>query len=207
MTEEHKKYKLYLKTHNITGLKYLGKTIRDPLKYDGSGKRWRNHIKIHGNDINTEVIFSSENLDEFNFVASVVSYTLDVVDSVEFANIVHEEGSGGDTFSGRIHTEETKSLMREAALVRPPVSQETRSKISKSKIGKKTGKKAKRTKEHAENLSKALKGRTPWNKGKSFKRKVSRSTCYVCGRIGLTWWIDKNHNENCELIKPEHHNS
>lgn len=78
MTEEHKKYKLYLKTHNITGLKYLGKTIRDPLKYDGSGKRWRNHIKIHGNDINTEVIFSSENLDEFNFVASVVSYTLNV---------------------------------------------------------------------------------------------------------------------------------
>ena len=31
-------YSLYLKTHQITNLKYLGYTKRDPIKYVGSGK-------------------------------------------------------------------------------------------------------------------------------------------------------------------------
>ena len=38
---------LYIKTHNVTGLKYLGKTTQDPYKYKGSGKRWTNHINKH----------------------------------------------------------------------------------------------------------------------------------------------------------------
>jgi hypothetical protein len=29
---------LYIKTHNTTGMKYLGKTTRNPFKYRGSGK-------------------------------------------------------------------------------------------------------------------------------------------------------------------------
>jgi hypothetical protein len=37
---------LYLKKHNKTGLKYLGKTIsNDPYSYQGSGKVWRRHIE------------------------------------------------------------------------------------------------------------------------------------------------------------------
>lgn len=37
---------LYLKTHNKTGLKYLGKTVSvDPHLYQGSGTIWRRHIK------------------------------------------------------------------------------------------------------------------------------------------------------------------
>jgi hypothetical protein len=36
-------YYLYVKTHNITGLKYLGYTSRkNPHKYTGSGTRWLN---------------------------------------------------------------------------------------------------------------------------------------------------------------------
>lgn len=38
---------LYIKTHNTTGLKYFGKTTKDPYKYLGSGKHWRAHLKIH----------------------------------------------------------------------------------------------------------------------------------------------------------------
>lgn len=30
-------YKLYLKTHNKTGMKYLGQTKQDPFEYRGSG--------------------------------------------------------------------------------------------------------------------------------------------------------------------------
>jgi hypothetical protein len=37
---------LYVKTHNKTGLKYLGQTSqKDPHKYPGSGTRWRHHLK------------------------------------------------------------------------------------------------------------------------------------------------------------------
>lgn len=37
---------LYVKTHNITGLKYLGKTNnKDPHSYKGSGKYWILHCK------------------------------------------------------------------------------------------------------------------------------------------------------------------
>lgn len=37
---------LMIKQHEITGLKYLCKTTRkDPLKYNGSGRYWKPHIK------------------------------------------------------------------------------------------------------------------------------------------------------------------
>ena len=42
-------YYLYVKTHKVTGLKYLGQTSKDPFKYNGSGTRWTNHIKKYGN--------------------------------------------------------------------------------------------------------------------------------------------------------------
>jgi len=42
---------LYLKTHNITGLKYLGKTTQEPHKYWGSGIDWLLHIKKYGYNV------------------------------------------------------------------------------------------------------------------------------------------------------------
>jgi hypothetical protein len=53
---------LYIKTHNITGLKYFGKTTKvNPYAYTGSGEYWLNHLKIHGNNISTEIIGFFEN--------------------------------------------------------------------------------------------------------------------------------------------------
>ena len=60
---------LYIKTHNITGLKYLGKTKQDPFKYKGSGKRWRYHIRKHGNDVTTEVIGVFETNEQLRLVS------------------------------------------------------------------------------------------------------------------------------------------
>lgn len=37
---------LYIKEHDITGLKYLGKTIADPYSYLGSGKYWKDHKRM-----------------------------------------------------------------------------------------------------------------------------------------------------------------
>ena len=42
---------LYVKTHRKTGLKYLGKTKKDPFVYQGSGVHWKNHLNKHGYDV------------------------------------------------------------------------------------------------------------------------------------------------------------
>ena len=86
---------LYKKTHNETGLQYLGKTIRDPYKYPGSGLYWKRHIKEHGNDVTTEVLFQTEDKEEFKKVAIEYSNKLDIVDSKEWANFREETGHGG----------------------------------------------------------------------------------------------------------------
>ena len=48
---------LYKKTHNVTGLKYLGQTTsNDPYAYPGSGVYWTAHLKIHGDNCTTEIL-------------------------------------------------------------------------------------------------------------------------------------------------------
>jgi hypothetical protein len=50
-------YKLYVKTHKVTGLKYLGYTSDpNPYQYLGSGKYWMRHLEKHGKDITTEIL-------------------------------------------------------------------------------------------------------------------------------------------------------
>ena len=86
---------LYLKTHNETGLKYFGMTKQDPFKYMGSGKRWRNHLSKHGNDVDTKIIFESKDKDEISKIGKKYSYIWDIVNSTQFANLKIEEGDGG----------------------------------------------------------------------------------------------------------------
>jgi len=58
-------YYLMVKTHNITGLKYLCQTKRkDPHKYLGSGLHWERHLNKHGKDITTEIIRECQSKDE-----------------------------------------------------------------------------------------------------------------------------------------------
>ena len=53
---------LMVKTHIVTGLKYLCKRVTTSdskaISYKGSGKYWKNHLKIHGKNINTEILAS-----------------------------------------------------------------------------------------------------------------------------------------------------
>lgn len=87
---------LYLKTHNVTGLKYLGKTSSsNPRSYRGSGKYWRNHINKHGYDVTTEILASSTHSDEIRRLGLEFSKNFDVVASNEFANLKPESGDGG----------------------------------------------------------------------------------------------------------------
>jgi len=36
---------LYVKIHNVTKLKYFGKTTKNPYNYKGSGLYWKRHLK------------------------------------------------------------------------------------------------------------------------------------------------------------------
>lgn len=94
-----------IKTHRITGLKYLcytRKTGEAFDKYLGSGVEWKKHLIEHGELVDTEIIFQTEDEAEFKRVAIEKSIDLNVVSSKEWANLKIEEGDGGDTVSRKI---------------------------------------------------------------------------------------------------------
>jgi hypothetical protein len=64
---------LYIKQHNQTGLKYFGKTTRDPLKYNGSGRYWNKHLAVHGSDIST--IWCHLYIDKDELVEEAVAFS------------------------------------------------------------------------------------------------------------------------------------
>jgi hypothetical protein len=88
---------LYKKTHNITGLQYLGKTTQDPYKYKGSGTRWELHIKKHGYDVTTEILKECQTTSELKKWGEYYSQLWKVVEDPMWANIRPESGDGGDT--------------------------------------------------------------------------------------------------------------
>ena len=118
---------LYIKQHSITGLKYFGKTTRDPYKYNGSGSYWSRHIKKHGKEHIVTLWIS-----ELYYDTSIVDYALqlsreyNIVESSEWANLIPEDGLYGGSVKGRVSPNKGKKF-----------SEETKQKISKSNKGKK----------------------------------------------------------------------
>lgn len=125
--------RLYIKRHTTTGLKYLGKTIHnDVSSYAGSGTRWTSHLRKHGkhlvvNDWISDWFYNPHDLQDF---ALLLSETLNVVESDEWANLKPEYGVEGNrpvgklngmygssrkgekaTFYGKKHSDETKLLI------------------------------------------------------------------------------------------------
>ena len=98
---------LYVKTHNVTGLKYLGKTVSaDPHSYPGSGTRWKRHIKKHGNDVTTEILLASSDKEELKETGLFFSKLWNIVNDKNWANIIPESGDGVDSkTSKRINQE------------------------------------------------------------------------------------------------------
>lgn len=93
---------LYVKTHNQTGLKYLGKTTdADPHAYPGSGLYWTDHLRTHGKDYSTEILLETEDPDQIRTVGQYYSTLWNVVESDAWANLQPEEGQG--FVSGKYH--------------------------------------------------------------------------------------------------------
>jgi len=87
---------LYIKTHNKTGLKYLGQTSQqDPHKYRGSGTRWIYHLRKHGYDYSTEILKECVDKNELKVWGLYYSNLWNVVEDQTWANLKPEEADGG----------------------------------------------------------------------------------------------------------------
>lgn len=93
-------YFLYLKTHNITGLRYLGQTKQNPFVYRGSGSKWKAHLRKYGNDVTTEILFQTQSKDEMVSFGKYYSKVWNVVTAMDdygnkiYANMIPETGGG-----------------------------------------------------------------------------------------------------------------
>lgn len=91
-------YRLMIKTHNVTGLKYICQSSRiDYINYTGSGLYWKKHLSKHGPDFSTEILFETTDKDELKRQGIYYSNKFNVVHSDEWANLVPEQGDGGYT--------------------------------------------------------------------------------------------------------------
>lgn len=88
---------LYVKTHNVTGLKYIGKTtqINNIHTYRGSGPAWRKHLKQHGNNYTTELLGIWQDEDRIRKYAKEFCIKNNVVKSAAWANQRLESVIGG----------------------------------------------------------------------------------------------------------------
>jgi hypothetical protein len=89
-------YYLYIKTHKITGLNYLGQTYKNPYNYKGSGKYWKLHLKKHGNDVHTNIIMKCYTKSALKEWGLYYSKLWSVVQSKKWANLMPEIGDGSD---------------------------------------------------------------------------------------------------------------
>src|ERR1035437_6963139 len=86
-------YKLLIKQHKITGMRYLCVTSKSDYKgYRGSGTYWRLHLKKHGTDLDTILLLETNDKHELSGAGKYYSILYNVVESDEWANLVPEIG-------------------------------------------------------------------------------------------------------------------
>jgi hypothetical protein len=140
---------LYVKTHNKTGLKYLGKTtLSDPHKYPGSGLYWKRHLKTYGRDYSTEILKECQDTATAEYWGSYYSNLWNIVESKEWANLIPENGRGGGGLKGRPGRQwndadkesmSKKLKGRGKGIPKPPRTEEHKQNMSKAKTGVKQG--------------------------------------------------------------------
>lgn len=135
---------LYVKTHNKTGLKYLGQTRQDPNIYTGSGKYWKLHLLKHGVDHLTEILYETNDKDDLKKWGLYYSILWNVVDSNEWANLKPESGDGGwPRRYGHVQTLETRKKISDkkrgvpAPWAAHQLNDEHKEKLRKANLGKK----------------------------------------------------------------------
>lgn len=127
MRDLDKPVHLYVKKHNLTGLKYFGRTTENPHVYQGSGAYWTRHVAKYGNDVSTRVIGTYTDSTELRAAAEAFSVEKKIVSSTKWANLLGEDGGvSGDGWSPhRDHRRQIEALdaaverrLQEAAHIR-----------------------------------------------------------------------------------------
>jgi hypothetical protein len=161
---------LCIKQHAITGKLYLCKTTKkDPIKYKGSGKHWKSHIKKHGKEHVVTLWYQLYD-NVFDLVADSLgmSIAFNIIKSDSWLNLIFESGLHGGN-RGR-NSNEINSKIRNS-LLGHKLSEETKLKISKTLTGQPSKNKGKHLSIDTKNkLSLALKGKIH-----------PRIICEICG--------------------------
>jgi len=185
---------LYIKQHNKTGLKYFGKTaVSDPIKYKGSGKYWKLHIKKHGEDVSTIWYKLFENMQELIEYAITFSKENNIVESTEWANLKIEDGADGGGLGNGGKNKGKKMPLQTA---------EHRAKNAAAQIGNtraKALKGRKQDRQHVLNRSAAMVGKNtgpqnPDHIAKRFPKKV----CQYCEISFTPTNFKRWHGDNCK---------
>jgi hypothetical protein len=89
------KYKLMIKQHWETGINYLCITQKkDYIKYTGSGKRWKVLLNKYPSKINTILLYTSDDKENFDRIAYAWSCYFNVKNNSDYANLIPEGGYG-----------------------------------------------------------------------------------------------------------------
>ena len=132
-------YYLMVKTHNITGLKYLCQTSKqDPYSYSGSGVDWKIHLNKFGYHVSTEILAECHTKEELNKQGRYYSKLWNIVDGQDdygnkiWANRIPETGGGGSP------SNQTREKLRNGQLgkPKPPRNPEHTEKIASQARGK-----------------------------------------------------------------------
>jgi hypothetical protein len=168
---------LYIKTHRVTGKKYFGQTKKDPFEYPGSGTKWGQHLREHGNDVHTEVIGTFVDRDSCKIVARKFSVENDIVKSEVWLNLIPET-LGGSNMNGK--------KVRDSLLAKyGPDYYKNIAKMNRSE-------KREATKEKLRNHPNCIAG------GKAQLGAVRlKVTCPSCGKIGAMNTMSRWHFDNC----------
>ena len=181
---------LYIKQHNKTGLKYFGKTTRNPIKYKGSGKKWVHHLNFHGKDVSTIWYQLFDNKDELVMFALTFSKEHNIIESVEWANLKFENGLDGGspkgTNKGRPCSEQARQNLAKGRENRiyTPMTAEAKEKLRNSKLGKKA------TIEAKQNL-KIARAKQLASNNIQYKIIDSMGTSYIFNRLEIKQYCKK----------------
>ena len=195
---------ILLKTHTKTGKKYLCRHVTDNeetcYSYSGSGVYWKRHLDKHGYSFNTEILAKCETYEEAKQIGIEYSTKWNIVESVEFANLVPEDGQGGKEVAKHRKSMGSRFGFEQEPIVmsgedNPSKRLEVREKISNKLTGRKIV--------WADIISESCKGRIPHNKGKPSPTSKTdhmniKVECPYCGNKGGMGAMKRWHFDNCK---------